>query len=627
LVTLYQSINNERNTNYFLLEKILHSLSSLQYYNEETEMEYRDPHSYADLKQGTISHIDFDISVNFQNHKLSIINTYQFSKPINGPLFLDIKDLDIESINTKKGALEWEVDKRDDVLGQRLHIKGLSGVESIEIVFSTSPEASALQWLLPAQTAGKKQAYLFSQCQAIHARSVFPCQDSPGVRFTYKARVVVPAPMTAVMSAARERVDEEKGSNICYFDMPQPIPSYLFAIAVGNIAGKDLGSRSRIYAEPEVLEAAAWEFGKTEEMISEAEKLFGPYTWDRFDMLLMPPSFPYGGMENPRLTFLTPTLIIGDRSMTNVVAHELAHSWTGNLVTNATWEDFWLNEGWTVYAERRILQVLEGEDYVQLQSQIRQNSMFRDMELFGMESDPTRLNFSQEGIDPDDVFSTIPYEKGFSFLKRIEQIIGREKFDPFILKYIDTFKFKGINTEQFLIFLRENFPNIDDNINIKQWVFEPGFPQDGPAFHSSMLDAVDNSIRSFEEGKLPDRKDIENWRSEQIELFMQRLPRVLDRDVCRSYYELFDLGKTRNRNILSEFYQVAIASGYEDIIDGVEETLANVGRMLYLKPLYRALCETKWSKHLAREYFEKYKSGYHPIAAMVIESILKKASV
>jgi len=375
------------------------------------------------------------------------------------------------------------------------------------------------------------------------------------------------------------------------------------------------------------VEEAAWEFANTEKMIEEAEKLFGPYIWDHFDMLVMPPSFPYGGMENPRLTFLTPTLLVGDRSMANVVTHELAHSWTGNLVTNATWEDFWLNEGWTVYAERRILEALDGSDYANLQGAIRRNSMKKDMELFGLDSDPTRLNYDQKGIDPDEVFSTIPYEKGFAFLHRIETVVGRAEFDGFIKEYIKTFGFRSITTDSFLEFTRNFFPGIKDQININHWIFEPGFPEDAVPIQSTLLEDVHTAAREFESKQRPEASRIQGWKAEQKLLFLQAIPKKLSEEECEYLEDVMETNKTRNNSILTEFYQKAIHSGYEKIMPGLENLLSTVGRMLYVKPLYRALSETDWSKPKARAIFEKNKKSYHPIAAGGLEAILKKAGL
>src|SRR5215212_1798604 len=323
-------------------------------------MTLHDPTSYTDLTQGTIKHINFHIRVDFSTRILEFEATYQMRGQIHGSLYLDTFKIDLQKANLNGGKLEWEFDKSDDVLGQRLHLKGFNGDTSFTLKVRTSPEARALQWMNASQTAGGKHPFLFSQCQISNARSIFPCQDTPSVRFTYSAEVEVPEELTAVMAA--EQAEGLGGSGLFQFNMPQPIPSYLFAIAAAHLEFRELSPRTGIYAEPEIIEAAAWEFAETEKTIVEAEKLLGPYLWGRYDMLVLPPSFPYGGMENPRLTFLTPTAILGTRGHTSLITHELAHAWTGNLVTNATWQDFWLNEGWTTYAETRITEILEGTD-------------------------------------------------------------------------------------------------------------------------------------------------------------------------------------------------------------------------------------------------------------------------
>jgi hypothetical protein len=442
------------------------------------------------------------------------------------------------------------------------------------------------------------------------------------VRFTYTANVDVPAPLTAAMSAERTRVTERDGRMHCRFEMPQALPSYLFALAVGHLAFRELGPRSGVYAEPELLEAAAWEFAGTERMITEAEKLFGPYLWDRFDMLILPPAFPYGGMENPRLTFLTPTLIVGDRSMVNVVAHELAHSWTGNLVSNATWEDFWLNEGWTVLAERRILEVLEGAPYAQLQAALRREHMLEDMKSFGMDADATKLKFSQKGIDPDDVFSMVPYEKGASLLTLVEQTVGRERFDRFILDYIETHRFRSLSTDAFLAFLRDRLPDAAAKINLQRWVFEAGFPEDAPVPSSPLLDQIRTALDTYGRGTLPGRADVDGWRPQQVEVFLKGLPAGVPTEHCAAFAELFELASTRNRSIQTAFFVLAIRSGYEAVLPAVEELISSVGRMLYLKPIYKALWETAWSHDRARPLFERFRGAYHPIAVTVIDRLL-----
>ncbi len=324
----------------------------------------QDPHSYYDSAQPKARRMRLKLGVDFAAKRLEGDVVLEFGKAFSGPLDLDSKGLEILTVQVPGlGPIPWELGDPDTILGQRLRLQVPSGTQEVAITYRTGPEAMALQWLEPEQTEGKSSPYLFSQCQQIHARTMVPCQDTPMVRMAYQAEVNVPEGLTAVMSAGP--VGDEAlggGRHVYRFSMPQPIPSYLLALAVGRLESRDLSPRARVWAEPETVAAAAWEFAGVEDMIQKAEGLFGAYPWDRYDMLVLPPSFPYGGMENPRMTFLTPTLLAGDRSLVDVVAHELAHSWTGNLVTNASMEHFWLNEGFTVWAERRILRILHGDD-------------------------------------------------------------------------------------------------------------------------------------------------------------------------------------------------------------------------------------------------------------------------
>ncbi len=396
--------------------------------------------------------MNFDLNVDFGASRIQGTAVCELAAPTSGPLDLDTRDLEIQGVTTADGSdLPFDTNHTDDIIGTRLRVVLPDGTSTFNIQFMTSPEASALQWLEPALTDGGEHPYLFSQCQAIHARSVIPCQDSPLARFTFKCEMTVPAELTVVMAAApgEARDGDVAGTRTFAFEMPQSIPPYLFAFAVGNIICEDLGPRSRVYTEPETLARSAYEFAEVDGMLSAAEEVFGPYLWDRFDFLVMPGSFPYGGMENPRLTFLTPTLLAGDRSLVNVLAHELAHSWTGNLVTNASINDFWLNEGFTVWAERRILENMHGLEAKALSAAIGRNGLMEAMASFGMTSDFTKLEIDGAGTDPDEFYSLVPYEKGFLFVALLEETVGREKFDQFVKKYIQEFSFTSLTTAQF----------------------------------------------------------------------------------------------------------------------------------------------------------------------------------
>src|SRR6185436_19006120 len=367
-------------------------------------------------------------------------------------------------------ALPFVLHPAEPILGARLAIELPPGSAGVRIRYRTSPSASALQWLAPAQTAGGRSPFLFSQCQAIHARSVVPVQDTPRLRIRYRAELAIPRGLTAVMAAAHRGRSEDGDVAVERFEMPQPIPPYLFAFAVGELASRDLSPRSRVWAEPALLDRAAHEFADVEAMIQAAEGLFGPYDWERFDVLTMPPSFPYGGMENPRLTFLTPTVIAGDRSLVNVLAHELAHSWTGNLVTNANAEHFWLNEGFTVYAERRILEAVYGTDIAALHAALGWRALERAVARFADRPELTRLRTELAGIDPDEVFSEIPYEKGYAFLRALEDQVGREAFTRWLRSYIEAFRFQSITTDDFTAHLGRALPGALEAVDAARWL-------------------------------------------------------------------------------------------------------------------------------------------------------------
>ena len=414
-------------------------------------------------------------------------------------------------------------------------------------------------------TAGGKHPYLFSQCQAIHARSVIPCQDSPLARFTFDARVTVPEALTVVMAAAPGEAAKgpRQGTRTFAFTMPQAIPPYLFALAAGNIVGKDLGPRSRVYTEPEMLEASAWEFAGVDPMLLAAEEIFGPYLWDRFDFVVMPPSFPYGGMENPRLTFLTPTLLAGDRSLVNVLAHELAHSWTGNLVTNATIDDFWLNEGFTVWAERRILEKLEGTEAHSLSAAIGRKGLQDALDQFGMDSPFTRLKTDSWGSDPDEFYSMVPYEKGFLLVVLMEQTVGRAKFDAFVKKYIEKFSFTSITTDQFEDFLDAELPGLAEKVGAERWIHGEGLPDNAPSFTSKRLAELQGLAKGWSAGQRPDPAAAKAWSATDWQIYLQNLPRDIGLEGCAWLDKNFQLNNAGNSEILCNWLGLAVGNGYE----------------------------------------------------------------
>jgi len=588
-------------------------------------MSHPDPHSYYDSAQPRARRLSLKLAVDFTAKRIDGEVVLAFGAPVSGVLDLDTKGLEIHSVQVPgQGSIPWELGEADPILGSRLRVTAPAGTQEVAITYRTAPDAMALQWLDPEQTEGKVAPYLFSQCQQIHARTMVPCQDTPIARVSYQAEVTVPEGLTAVMSAGPDG-DEATGDgrHVFRFTMPQPIPSYLLALAVGRLEARDLSPRSRVWAEPETVEAAAWEFAGVEDMIVKAEGLFGPYPWDRYDMLVLPPSFPYGGMENPRMTFLTPTLLAGDRSLVDVVAHELAHSWTGNLVTNASMEHFWLNEGFTVWAERKILRTLHGDDAAALGWATGQKALEDSLERFRKEPHLTVLRLHLEGIDPDDAFSSIPYEKGARLVAALEREVGEARFQRFLRDYMAAFRFTSITTEQFCAFVDEQLPGALKAVNAKAYLDEPGMPATAPQFQSAQLDGLTALAESWSKGGRPSAEQIAAWTPAELQVYLQKLPRQLTQADCAWLDGHLQLMGRGNHEILVEWLTLAAAADYEPAFPRIREVLARVGRMKYLRPLYGALGQHARTRALAREIFAAASPGYHGLSRRVVASVLE----
>ena len=583
-----------------------------------------DPHSWCDDDQPRQRHLDLVLDVDFEARTLGGRVRIRLDGPSSGPMDLDGRGLMVESVVDGRGVeIPWSVAETEDVRGDRLRLDLPDGTDLVEIAYRTAEGALALGWLEPAQTAGGVHPFMFSQCQPIHARSMVPCQDTARYRVSYDAEITVPKPLRAVMSAGLVGESDAGGGRTTWrFSMPQTIPTYLLALAVGHLDKADLGPRSCVYAEPETLEGAAWEFAEVDGMITSAETLFGPYEWDRFDLLVMPPAFPYGGMENPRLTFLTPTLIAGDRSQVNVVAHELAHSWTGNLVTNATMNDFWLNEGFTVYAERRILEEVYGKVYADMQGVVRRNALQVNLDAFGPDSPYTRLRNDLSGIDPDSVYSLVPYEKGAQFVMLLEDAVGRERFDAFLLKYIARFHFQSITTDEFLAFLEEELPGVYAQIDGPAWVDGSGMPDNELPVVSPEVEAVRDLAARWSDGDRPAADVAKAWSPTEWQLYLQDLPRELPQEDCRWLDETFGLNDQGNYEVLVEWLTIAAGSAYGPALPRVRTVLSDVGRMKYLKPLYTALMRNDETAAFAREVFAEVKDSYHPLSRGSVAGII-----
>jgi leukotriene-A4 hydrolase len=564
-------------------------------------MEQMDIHSWSRPDLIRVRHLELDLDVRFEHRILEGFATLHVDRSSGSELVLDTRDLTIHSVDH---AASYELGAADPILGAPLRIQLRPDASWVRIHYSTSPEASALQWLDPPQTAGKAHPFPYTQSQAIHARSWIPIQDTPGVRVTFEASIRVPKGLRTVMGAERMPGIGSNGADV--FRMEQPIPSYLIALAAGDLEFRAIGPRSGIYAEPATINFAAYEFADTEHMIDAVEAMYGPYRWGRYDLLVLPPSFPFGGMENPRLTFATPTVLAGDRSLVSLVAHELAHSWSGNLVTNATWSDFWLNEGFTVYVERRVLERLYGKSRAAMEAVLGRRQL--DAEMAGLPKSDRVLYIDLNGRDPDEGCTLVPYEKGALMLRTIEKSVGRERFDRFLRAYFDQFAFQSITTADFLDYIRRELPN---PVQLEEWIFQPGIPADAAEPHSDAFQRVESGWPG----------DTGGWSTQEWLHFMrsQNPP-----DMERLERE-FHFSESHNSEILFQWLLMAVKQGYQPAWTQLGPFLKSVGRRKFVKPIYVELMKTPQGQELARAIYTEARPGYHPITQATIDNIVTAA--
>ena len=581
-----------------------------------------DTHTLSNYQDLPIKNTHLELSVNFQEKKIKGSVTHQFDKNRKVDLLkLDSKYLKIDSIQDGNGnSLEYSIGEFDELLGSALTVILNSESSEVVIFYETTDKSEALDWLLPNQTAGKTFPFMYTQGQSIFTRSWIPIQDTPGIRITYTAKINTPKNMMAVMSAANpQKIDT---NNVYSFEMKQPIPPYLIALAVGNLEFKAIDFRTGVYAEPSMVDECANELVDMGKMVDVAEQLYGKYDWDRYDVIVLPPSFPFGGMENPRLTFATPTIIAGDRSLVSLIAHELAHSWSGNLVTNATWNDFWLNEGFTVYFERRIMEALYGRDYSEMLALLG----FQDLQNQVDNSIPSMqlLRLNMIGKHPDDAMTDIAYEKGYFFLRMLEENIGRHKMDVFLKKYFNDHKFQTIITNEFLSYLKENL--LDDNfkgLNVEQWVFDSGIPENCPKVNSLRFKKVESSVATFLDGGAQELKIIsEKWSTHEWLHFLKLLPESLNENQMADLDIAFDLSNSGNSEILAVWFLQSIKNDYRPAFENLEKFLVKIGRRKFLQPLYLELSKNKEHKIWAKKVYQKARNNYHYVSFNTIDNIL-----
>ncbi len=613
-----------------------------------------DQSTLSNYKDFAVLHTDLNLSVSFEKSAISGSVTFQLKKLHEGKnksdeLHLDTSYLDVQEVHIDGSKADFQIEQRKEPLGSRLVINNASCNDNftLNIQFRTTDKCTALQWLNSKQTKGGKP-YVFSQLEAIHARSLFPCFDTPSVKSTFTASIESPLPV--VFSGIRIE-DTSKDTNIYRFEQKVPIPAYLIGIASGDLSSAPIGPRSTVYTEPFRLKDCQWEFeNDVEKFIQTAEKIIFEYEWGTYDILVNVDSYPYGGMESPNMTFATPTLIAHDRSNIDVIAHELAHSWSGNLVTNCSWNHFWLNEGWTVYLERRIIGAIHGEPTRHFSALIGwsdlQNSIdsMKDPERFS-----TLVQNLNDNTDPDDAFSTVPYEKGFNLLFHLETILGgKAEFDPFIRHYFKKFAKKSLDTFQFLDTLYEFYPEkkeILDSVDWETWLYKPGMPP-RPHFITDLADNVyqlaDKWVEMAQHLKTTEdfrsefnAIDIKDFNSNQLVLFLETLTQnghsnkkpkdfdwakfpVASRALLDIYQD--NIVKSQNAEVVFKMFKFQIFAKLQEEYKHLADWLGTVGRMKFVRPGYRLLNSV--DRRLALATFDKFKDTYHPICKALVKQDL-----
>ena len=588
----------------------------------------KDVHSFAKPEKAIVKHLELDLNVDFSTQIISGKASWTIENISGGTeIVFDSRQLQIQKITLGTDETETTFTLGDEVkyLGQSLHVKIDPSTTRVTIYYSASKDAAAIQWLNPQQTAGKKYPFLFTQSQAILARTWIPCQDSPGIRFTYTAKISVPKDLLAVMSAENPQAKNAEGKYS--FKQPNPIPSYLMALAIGDLEFKSIDGRTGVYAEPVTLSKAVYEFADMGKMVHSAEKIYGPYKWGRYDVIVLPPSFPFGGMENPMLTFLTPTLIAGDRSLVSVIAHELAHSWSGNLVTNSTWNDFWLNEGFTTYFERRIVEDVYGKDEAGMQELLGFGGLQELIKEMGETNPDTKLKGNYEGRDPDEGVSEIAYEKGYSFLRTIEDAVGRQKFDIFLNEYFNAHAFRSVSSEVFLDDLETKLLKGDkvlkDKIDPNLWVYQPGLPSNSPAVGSVKFKVLDSLLVKWAALSNADVLKSAKLSSNESLYLISHLPENTTIDQMKVLDQVFKFTSSGNAEIQSSWYVLSIKKGYQPANKNIEAFLTTVGRRKFLMPLYKELVKTPEGKKWAKKIYVNARPNYHSVAYNTIDELLK----
>ena len=581
-----------------------------------------DHHSYSRPEEARVTHLEWDAHVDFNSRTISATATYTVEAAEDAERILfDTHDLTVASVTVDGKDATFNLGAAREFLGQPLSIDLTGTAKEVAITYTCSPGADALLWV---EGDAEHQPFLFTQSQAILARTWLPCQDSPGIRYTYNAQVQVPPGLMALMSA--ENPMEKSADGRYSFSMKQAIPSYLMALAVGDVEFRGVGEHTGVYAISDLIEASAYEFSELDALLHAAENLYGPYAWERYDLLVLPPAFPFGGMENPRLTFVTPTIIAGDRSLVSLVAHELAHSWSGNLVTNSTWDDFWLNEGFTVYFEQRIMEDVYGRDISEMLVTLSYQGLVDEVDaIMDVNPDDTHLKLHLQGRNPDDGMTAIAYDKGYFFLRLLEETVGRNTFDAFLRGYFEAHAFKVMDTDGFIEYLNAHLLTDERQrtaVNLDAWIFGAGLPANCPEVKSRRIEGVDAVLIGWSQGLMPtEQLPWESWLYQERYRFLSNLPDDTSADRMAELDIKWGIGSTGNNEVLFAWLEQSIRSQYQPAYPRMRQFLIEVGRRKFLTPLYKALKETD-QLDLAREIYAAARPGYHAVATGTMDDLL-----
>lgn len=582
-----------------------------------------EPHSFAQPNEAVITHLNLNIDANFDTHIISGTASYNITNNGASKIILDAKYLEIDEVKADGETTTFTLGDMNEQLGQPLIIDIKETTKKIAITYKTTAKTEALQWLNAQQTADKTNPFLFTQGQAILTRTWIPIQDSPQIRITYNATVKVPSNLMAVMSA--ENPKEKTADGIYHFKMAQPIPAYLIALAIGDIEYKAISDRTGVYAEKSMIDKVHTEFSDMSKMVVAAENLYGAYDWEQFDVIVLPPSFPFGGMENPRLTFATPTVIAGDKSLTSLVAHELAHSWSGNLVTNATWNDFWLNEGFTVYFEIRIMEALYGKERANMLALIGRQDLDDELTALADSPNDTKLKLDLKGRNPDDGMNSIAYDKGYLFLRTLEEKVGREKMDAFLKAYFKKNAFSTTNTEDFITYLNTNLLEKNNlTFNTEEWIYEPGVPDNAAIIASDAFSSVEKILQTFIDSNIIDTTQTNQWTPQEWVHFVRNFPEDIKVEQLQKLDDTFNFTTSTNSYISMVWYEQSVLNGYHgnNVDSKIAEFLNTVGRRWYVTTLFKAFKDADRIDE-ALTIYKTARSNYHTVTANTIDDLLE----